>query len=545
MKTCWLALCALALLTSLVGCNDPPQLQGVSPNSGPLGGGTAITVNGTNFDARTKVSVGGLICSNIAFQGSGAIDATTPPGTALGSADVEVINSDGQRSKMKGAFTYSTAPTNPTITTVTPASGSANTLVTITGTNFQDLWTVTFGTVAGTNLVETGGTSITCDAPPGVTGIVSVIVTNPDGGTVTFPSAFNFGGTASTTTTSGGTAGTIETFAGSGTEGSAGDGGAATSAALAGPMGLAVGSDQSVYISDTNNNRIRQVGTNGIIETVAGGSAPGFADGAATTAALLRLPRGIAIDTAGTVYIADTGNHAIRTLTGGTIATIAGTGGTSGNTGDSGLATAALCNGPSAVSVDGQFNIIFADTGNNRARRINATTKDIANFAGSATGQSGFGGDGALSSAALLAGPEGVVIDISTAIVYIADTGNNRIRKVDTSNNITTFAGAGTEGFSGDGGLATSAQLTGPTGLAFDSSQNLYMCDTQNQRVRTVSSNLTITTFAGSGTSGFAGDGGAATSASLSLPFGVAVNTSSNVVYIADSGDGSVRDVPD
>lgn len=541
MKSFWSALAALVVLVTLVGCNDPPRVTGITPSSGPLGGGTSVTVTGSNFDTKSRVAIAGILCSNISYQGSGSLVATSPAGPFVGSWDVEVINHDGQRDKLRAAFTYSTGVTNPTITTVSPTSGSAGASVTITGTNFQSGCTVNFGSTAATGVSESNGTTIICTAPTGPAGAVSVTVNNPDGGSASLASGFTYPGTSGGGTTTGGA--TITAFAGAAASGFGGDGGAATSAQLSGPMGLAVAPDASVYIADTGNNRIRQVGANGIIQTVAGGASAGFADGAATTTAQLRGPRGLAVDSGGTLYIADTGNHAIRTLSGGQIATLAGTG-TSGNTGDGATAKAALCNAPAGVSVDGQKNVIFADTGNNRCRRIDATAKTIANFAGSSTGQAGFSGDGGVSSSALLSGPEGVIVDVATATVFISDTGNNRIRKVDSSNNITTYAGSGSSGYSGDGGPASAAQMTGPTGLGLDASNNLYICDTQNNHVRIVNAgNLTIANFAGNGQNGSSGNGAAATAAALSAPFGVTVSTGSAIVYIGESGSGAVRQV--
>ena len=186
-----------------------------------------------------------------------------------------------------------------------------------------------------------------------------------------------------------------------------------------------------------------------------------------------------------------------------TIDTIAGTG-TEGYSGDGGAATAAQLNNPRGVAVDGSGNVYIADLSNNRIRKVDGSG-NISTIAG--TGTQGYSGDGGAATAARLNWPQQVAVD-GTGNVYIADTGNQRIRKVDGAGNISTFAGTGTEGYSGDGGAATAARLNSPQEVALDNAGNVYIADTGNDRIRKVDGSGNISTFAGTGTEGYSGDGG-------------------------------------
>ena len=327
--------------------------------------------------------------------------------------------------------------------------------------------------------------------------------------------------------------GTITTVAGNGTTGFSGDGGPATSASLS-PDGLALDSAGNLYISDYANNRIRKV-SGGTIATVAGNGKAGFSgDGGPATSASLNDPAGVAIDSAGNLYISDSSNKRIRKVTGTTIATVAGNGNL-GFSGDGGPATSASLNMPAGVAADSAGNVYVADSGNSRIRRVSSGT--IATAAGN--GSYKFSGDGGPATSASLNSPSGTAVD-SAGNLYIADPGNQRIRKV-SSGTITTVAGNGFIEYSGDGGPATSASLSGPEGVAVDSAGNLYIADSVNNRIRKVSGG-TITTVAGNGATGFSGDGGPATSASLFNPYGVAVDSAGNL-YIADTNNNRVRKV--
>ena len=331
------------------------------------------------------------------------------------------------------------------------------------------------------------------------------------------------------------TGGTITTVAGNGNCCFAGDGGLATSAQLNAPRGVAVDSANNLYIADTNDSRVRIVAENGIITTVAGNGNYAFGgDGGPATSAELRSPFAIAIDASDNLWIADFNNQRVRAVTGGIISTVAGGGGI----GEPGPAPLAGLGGPSSVVKDKSGNVYFSDQFTNRIRMI-APNGAISTVAG--TGAQGYSGDGAAATSAMLNEPEGLAID-KNGNLYFIDANNYRVREINmTSGNISTVAGNGTCCFSGDGGLATSAQINYGQGLAFDPSGNLYIADTNNQRIREVSGG-NITTVAGNGQGGYNGDGIAATSAKLSGPDGVAFDSNGNL-YIADSGNNRIREV--
>jgi uncharacterized protein (TIGR03437 family) len=326
--------------------------------------------------------------------------------------------------------------------------------------------------------------------------------------------------------------GVIATLAGTATYGFSGDNGLATSAQLNNPYGVAVDPAGNLYIADTFNNRVRKV-SNRVITTVAGDGTVGFSgDNGPATSAQLADPWSVAVDSAGNLYIADYGNNRIRKVSNGVIATVAGNG-TRGSLGDNGPATSAQFYGPAGLAVDSLGNLYIADYGNNRIRKVSNGV--IATVAGGGASL----GDNGPATSAQLALPYGIAVD-SGGNLYVADWGNNRIRKV-SNGVITTVAGNGTRGFSGDNGLATAAQLANPQGIAVDSAGNLYIADFGNASIRKVSNGI-ITTVAGNGTPGFSGDNGPATSAQLYLPYGVAVDSAGNL-YIGDSGNNRIRKV--
>jgi trimeric autotransporter adhesin len=335
---------------------------------------------------------------------------------------------------------------------------------------------------------------------------------------------------------------TITTVAGDGSPSFLGDGAPATKASLQNPQGAALDAAGNLFIADSNNNRIRKVDTSGVITTVAGSDSTGFSgDGGPATSATLSTPAGIALDAAGTgiLLIVDTQNQRIRKVDlSGTITTVAGNG-TNAYSGDSGPATSASLNFPTGAAVDGAGNIFIADTSNSRVRKVDAGGT-ITTVAGN--GNFGFSGDGGPATAASLAGPDGVALD-SAGNLFIADTSNQRIRKVDHATlNITTVAGNGTFGFSGDGGPATSANLANPFAVEVDNAGNLLIADFNNQRVRRVDPSGVITTIAGNGNASFSGDGGSAASAGVNSPAGLAVDPIGNF-FIADSGNNRIRRV--
>jgi len=334
--------------------------------------------------------------------------------------------------------------------------------------------------------------------------------------------------------------GTLTVVAGNGTLGFSGDGGPATSASLAYPRGLALDSAGNVYIAESLSSRIRKV-SGGIITTVAGNGIFGYSgDGGPATSASLDSPEGVAVDTVGNLFIADYGNNAIREVSGGIIATIVGGGVEEplGPLGDGGPARSAFLSAPVGLAVDSMGNLYIADTGNNRIRRVSAGI--ITTVAGE--GMIGFSGDGGPATRAGLNGPQSVALD-SGGNLYIVDTYNQRIRKVTAAGIITTVAGDGTEGFLGDGGPASKASLDDSLGIALDAAGSLYIADTDSYRVRKVTGGTgIITTIAGNGAFKFSGDGGLATNASLSIPYAVAKGAEGDL-YIADTGNARVRKV--
>jgi len=345
--------------------------------------------------------------------------------------------------------------------------------------------------------------------------------------------------------------GTLTLAAGNSRPGFSGDGGPATAAQLNSPQGLAVDSQGNLYIADQVNNRVRKVTAQGVISTFAGNGKTGtprfLGDGGQAISANLNLPGGVAVDHSGNVFIADTGDNSIREVgANGVINTIAGTG-FGGYGGDTGLAGDAVLLQPEDVFVDGSGNVFIADTGNAVVREITASTGIINFIAGSCQTTAcsvGFSGDGGLANSAGLVEPFAVAVD-STGNVYIAEPTDGRIREISTVKgalDINTIAGNGTLGFSGDGGVATVAELNRPTGLAVDGSGNIYIADSLNNRIRAVKSGSSITTFAGNGGYSYSGDGGAATSAQMNSPHGVAVDGGGNF-YVADSGNNVVRKI--
>jgi uncharacterized protein (TIGR03437 family) len=321
--------------------------------------------------------------------------------------------------------------------------------------------------------------------------------------------------------------GTIQFVAGSDTLDFAGDGGPTINAKFAVPVYVTAAPNDDILLADAGNYRVRRISA-GIVNTVAGTS---ILDGIPATTAFLSQPDGLVLDGKGGVVIGDTGDSRVRAVpASGTIANVAGTGVRGGDTGELYF--------PRGVAFDAAGNLFIADEENDRVMRLPAGSAIMVE---AGNGNQGFGGDGGQANQATLNSPNGVAVD-TAGNVYIADTGNSRVRMVDPNGIITTLAGNGNPLFLGDNAPAKNAQLN-PNDVALDTSGNLYVADTLNNRIRKI--NLTskvITTVAGIGSPGYSGDGGPATSAQLKLPTSMTVDAAGNL-YIADNGNSVIRRV--
>ncbi len=344
----------------------------------------------------------------------------------------------------------------------------------------------------------------------------------------------------------------INTIIGSSTSCSvSGDLGAASSAKLCYPHAVFVDSSFNIYIADSQNNRIRKVTrSSGIITTIAGtgnsesstvGSFSG--DNGQATSATLYDPYGVVLDASSNVYTADGANNRVRKISSSTtiITTVVGSGSSSYN-GEGLTGTSVNLGYPRDIAFDSTYaNLYITDRDNNRIRKFIISTSLVYTVAGCST-STGFSGDGGAATSAYLNSPRGIKVD-SSGNIYIADYGNNRIRKVTAATGIiTTIAGSSTStGYSGDNGAATSSKLNYPRGVALDSSGNVYIGDTSNNRIRkvTISTGI-ITTVAGTGSTGFSGDGSEGTSAAISTPFTAAFDSNDNL-YVVDTYNNRIR----
>ena len=319
--------------------------------------------------------------------------------------------------------------------------------------------------------------------------------------------------------------GLFTTFAGDGTFGYGGDGGAAVTAVLNGPSGLAVGPDGNLYIADQRNHRVRMVSSGGVISTVAGTGIPALSvEGLPGAGASLDAPAGLLFDSTGALWIGEYfGNRVSRLPPGGIMQPTAGNG-TAGFNGDSRPATTAQLQAPDQIALDAAGNVYIADSGNNRIRKV-TPQGTISTYAG--TGSPGFGGDGGQAASAALNLPRGVAVD-SAGNVFIADTNNNCIRKVTPGGLIATVAGGGI------------SPLSFPRSVMVGFDQNLYIADTGNQRILMLTSAGDISTIAGARSAGFSGDGGDALSAQFTNPVAIAMDAAGNL-YVADLDNNRIR----
>lgn len=331
----------------------------------------------------------------------------------------------------------------------------------------------------------------------------------------------------------------INTIAGTGSSGYSGDGGLATSATFSYPYGAIADAAGNVYIADPVNYRVRKINTSGIITTYAGnGSSSSSGDGGLATSAGINWPSELALDAAGNLYIGEYFGNRVRKVTpGGIITTFAGNGSTTFS-GDGGPATSAGMYGPWGIDFDTYGNLYIACRNDNRIRKVDVAG-NISTVAG--TGATGYTGDGGPALSATFSGPIGIAVDGANN-VYICENGNHTVRKINTVGVISTVAGTGMSGYTADGIAATASMLNSPVGMDCDASGVLYIADQSNHRIRKVDLSGIITTVAGNGAGTFGGDGGLATLASLNTPQLVHVDAAGNL-YIGDTNNNRVRKV--
>jgi uncharacterized protein (TIGR03437 family) len=488
---------------------------GASASWGPCtvyAGGSSITSSGNEVTVTLKMSFAAPMSGTVRF----AVVAFGSKGGMTGLVPVGSWTVPGSGC----AFTIAPASQN-----FGPAGGSGQvTVSTSNGCSWTALSTVPWLTLSPSSTTGSGSGTVTFSVAPTSTGAPRTGFVMVGGQAFPVRQSDWF---------------LISTLAGEQTPANVGstfgDGGPAVFASLNGPNAVAKDKNGNAYVADTWNSSVRKIATDGTIATIAGTGVEGYSgDGGPAIHAQLNWPAGIATDASGAVYIADSGNSRVRKVaTDGTITTIAGTGATCCGLGDGGPAAMAQLLWPSGITIDASGNLFIADGGNNRIRKVDPAGI-ITTVAGNGT--NGSTGDGGPATAAELNSPAAVAVD-SVGNLYIAAW---PIRKVDTKGTITTVAGSGMAGYSGDGGLATSAQLYGPSGVAVDSAGDLYIADEGNGRVRMVNPAGVINTVAGNGGCCYSGDGGTATAAGLGGPAGLFLDSSGNL-YVADHFYNNVR----
>jgi hypothetical protein len=501
---------------NLSGTVTVSNFSTISGNSAGYGGGGIFNESGPlNITDST-------ICGNAAAYGADLADAFGGTVT-LTNSDVCVIN-------------QTITTTTVTSSSSTPVFGQAVTFTATVSSVVPVPGTPTPGTPTGTVTFQLDGSTtlgvVTLDSSGKATFTTAGLSVGPH--TITAI----YSGDANSIASTGVLPGTITTVAGNGTSGYSGNGGSATAAQLNLPIGVAVDAAGDLFIADTFNHVVREVSPAGIITTVAGNGTAGYSgDGGAATAAQLNYSFAVTVDAAGDLFIADTVNNVIREVRAGIITTVAGNG-VGGYSGDGGAATAAELFRPSGVAVDAAGDLFIADGLNNVIREVRAGI--ITTVAGNDS--PGYSGDGGAATAAQLADPAGVAVD-AAGDLFIADYNNNVIREV-RAGIITTVAGNGTAGYSGDGGPATAATLNSPPAVAVDAGGDLFIADNINNVIREVVHTGNIITVAGNFTAGagYSGDGGPATSATLNNPTGVAVNAAGDL-FIADASNNVIREV--
>ena len=415
--------------------------------------------------------------------------------------------------------------------------------------------------ITGSTGICTGSNVTLLDATPGgvwtsgsaiatvgsSSGLVTGVAFGSTNITYSVTNSFSCSAFVTSTITVEGSPNYLFTGAGTGANTSTGDGGPATLATIEGPRAICHDTAGNIYVSDVISNRIRKINVSGYISTVAGnGSAGNTGDGGQATAAALNMSGGggVFVDKAGNILISNSAGENIRkvNVSTGIITTIAGIAGSAGFSGDGGPAASAMVYCPIGVCEDTSGNVYFADAGNNRIRKIDAVTGHITTVIGN--GSQSFSGDGGQGTAAGIAIPRDVSADIFGNL-YVSDYGNQRIRKyVIATGIITTIAGSGVAGSAGDGGQATAAQLYNPVRTFYDGGCSLYIVDQANSKIRQVNLNTgIIKTVIGNGIQGFAGDGSLATTGELYLPCGVTTNKNGDL-YVSDGNNHRIRVSP-
>ena len=514
-----------------LGGNTTATIQVVQPASiSTIPTGTVTLATGTTSLGSATLAGGK---ATLTF-GSALVPGTYPVvATYSGDTNFQPGTSPAVALVVNGLATATALAVTPTTPQVLQSETLAATVTHATGSS-APTGTITFsdgGTVVGTApLGANGGATLSPTLAYGPHSITA----NYSGDALYNPSSSS---AASVTVGPGPVAtltpGLLATFAGTsgtGAGGFSGDGGLATAALLNGPYDVATDFHNNVYIADCNNNRVRKVSA-GVITTIAGSGSAGYTgDGGQATKAAFHCPRGLATDSLGNVFVYDYFNAAVREITpAGIVTTVAGNG-VVGYTGDGGPATSAELSEGWGVAVDPNENLYIADSGNNVIRKV-TSSGIITTIAGNGT--AGSTGDGGQSTSATLNGPTKVALD-AAGNLYIADTGGNRIRLLTPAGVISTFAGTGAASDSGNGGLATSASVDGPHALAIDAAGDVFIGDRLSSVVRMVNPAGIIQTVAGNGTAGYTGNGGSAMAGEIIAPYGIALDYTGNL-YIADT----------